>query len=432
LPGNAAGNADNKSTVSTPRLVKILPGAPLLGPTQPLILTGSNFQDKVVVKFTDFQGNSTDAKVASAAPDRLVLTASFDAPGGWKVTAANPGGAESPPLEFQVANVPLPDYSWRVGVFIGAAGVVTILLGTLFLLMFCNLKTAQENKQWSFGDALSEESVYQPKEIRQKSDIIMFASSSRLIALLGLLGILTIVVGIGYSIMWNLFLFGSVPDLSQVRSFLYGAACLFAPYLANQLSGLFTPAAKSTPTDIPASTKITGIGPASPDAAAGVQPVQITGEGFQAGLTLTLVDPQGSTINVANPAITDVHPTVINVNLTLSTPGAWKIAVLNPLAQPSSAFSFTVAGAPTITGTDPAQLSRNPAEQLWTFLGTGFMSGLTVVLTNPQGGGTTVTTISVTATAVKVKAILPTPGQWQAVITNPKNRASLTYPLNIT
>ncbi len=123
--------------------------------------------------------------------------------------------------------------------------VMTWLLVLLFLVIVVSLLVSMIQGKWSLGDALSEESGYQQKEIQKKDDVKMVASSSRLIALLGLLGILTIVLGVGYSIIWNLFVCGNVPDLAGVRSFLLGAATLFAPYLANQLREIFSPSIPS-------------------------------------------------------------------------------------------------------------------------------------------------------------------------------------------
>lgn len=113
---------------------------------------------------------------------------------------------------------------------------VFYLITALLVLMFLGITISLVRGNWSVSDALSEESSVQPTP----GKVTKLPSTSRFIALFGLLGILTIVLGVGYTIIWSLFLYQKPPDnLSQVRNFLYGAACLFAPYLANQLRAAF-------------------------------------------------------------------------------------------------------------------------------------------------------------------------------------------------
>jgi len=341
--------------------------------------------------------------------------------GGTGSTGAGGGsGAESSPTPGTRATV-----VEAATAFYLTAAIVTLLLGGLLRFMLSGLGKAQNNSQWSFGDALSEESTYQPKEIRQKSDVITFASTSRLIALVGLMGILSIVVGIGYTIIWNLYVNARVPDLSDVRTFLYGCACLFAPYLANQLSGIFTPSAK-TQAGSPSSALITGVSPGSPTAAAGARALHVTGSGFQTGLSLALTDPAGVASTVSGAAITSAAPTLVAANVTLNAPGSWKVAVANPSAAPSDAFTFSVFGPPTITNSNPAPpVPRAATPQQLTFTGSGFMSGLTVNLTPPGGANAiAVPPVSVTATSVVVSAVVSAAPLYQVVITNPGDHAS--------
>ncbi len=424
--------------VPKPRITAILPAAPVAGPNQPLTLTGADFQDKPAVTFTSPQGSTYPATVLSSDRDRLIVLGTLGTAGKWKVSATNPGGPVSDPLEFPVAISPSLDYtSPSVLGFLATASVVTILIGALLGFMLYDLHKAQQSGQWSLGNALSEESSFQPKEINQKSDVIMFASTSRLIALVGLMGILGVVIAIGYSIAWNLYVYGNVPDISQIRSFLLGSATLFAPYLANQLTGMFTPSAKTKPADTQPSTSLTGVAPASPIAAPGPQPLHLTGLGYQTGLSLTFTDPLGGTRTAAGPAITTVTPTLTSANVTLDTPGLWKVTVANPATDPSAAFTFTVFGPPTVTAVDPAQPVHNANAQKLTFIGTGFISGLTVQFTPPPPAGgaaaapTAVQPDSVTATRVVISASLVNAGNGQVVITNPGNYASAAFPITV-
>lgn len=124
--------------------------------------------------------------------------------------------------------------------------VMTRLLIVLVVVLILTLSIFSFAGKWSLADALSEESSVQPNPGQVK----MVASTSRLIALVGLMGILAIVLGVGYSTVWNLFIGGAANlHLDEIRKFLFGAATLFAPYLANQLRSIFddTPAKPVAP-----------------------------------------------------------------------------------------------------------------------------------------------------------------------------------------
>jgi hypothetical protein len=425
------------SSVPTPKLSAITPAAPLIGPNQSLTLTGSDFQDKLAVTLIDPQGNPYDlpsADIVQVKSQRVVVVATLGIGGRWKVTATNPGGKASDALEFSVANSPaICLKSPRVYAFGVAALITTALLAFLFIVMLLDMNKALKANQWSLADALSEESAYQPKVINRKQDVIMVASTSRLIALLGLLGILTTVLGIGYSIMWNLFIYGTIPDLTQVRSFLFGSACLFAPYLANQVGWMFSPSGTPKPAEAATpSTAITGVAPAQLRSKPTVQTVSLTGTGFQSGLAVTLTDPQDTPRTLAATEIVSVDPTLVAASLVLDTPGSWKVAVANPAAAPTSVFLFTVFGPPAINQTDPGALTHNAAAaQQFTFVGTGFMSGLTLTLTGPNGAVPSFIN-SLDSTHVVVTATLADAGAWNVVITNPGNYASPQFGFTVT
>jgi hypothetical protein len=116
-------------------------------------------------------------------------------------------------------------------------GVMTLVLGGgFFALVFGLLRS----EGWSLGEALSEEAGgAKPETAGAKAPMV--ASSSRLIALFGLLAILTVIIGLGYYLIWSLFVSpGKVPDLTGVSRFLYAMALIFAPYLANQIREAFS------------------------------------------------------------------------------------------------------------------------------------------------------------------------------------------------
>ena len=423
--GSTGASGGPGAPAAPPQILSLTPAAPLAGPNRPLTLQGTGFQDKLTVTFSDAEGDVPEAaRVEKVATDHVEVAVTLATPGKWKVVAANPGGAPSAAYEFAVAKAPsvaLDSPSvWAFGL---ATLIVTVFLIILFTYMLHDLHKSQKANQWSFGDALSEESEFQPKEIRQRSDLIMLASSSRLIALLGLLGILTTVLGIGYAVMWNLFVYGTVPDLSEVRSFLYGSACLFAPYLANKLAGVF-PSSSKPQGDGTAGTAtsmaLSGVSPLTLRANSASQQVQITGSGFRSGLVLTFTDPELKPQVVSGTTdIPSVEPTLLTANVRLDTPGSWKVAATNPSGVPSKAFPFSVAGPPTIDRTDPATPTHKAEAQDITFVGKGFVSGLKVTLTAPGGVVNEASVTLFTPTRVKVSTTLAKEGDWQAVITNP-------------
>jgi hypothetical protein len=429
------------------KITGIIPVAPVLAPNQALTFTGVGFgsdQKKLTVSVEDPQGYKySPTEVLDVKDDRVVVVCTFGTTGKWKATisrAADNGKVEaSGTLEFAVANVP-PSIHFLSPAFVGfclAAVVATALLGILVGFVIKWLGDAIRNGKWSLSDAVSEESACQPKVITAKSDVILLASTSRVIALLGLLGILTTVLGIGYSIMWNLFAFGTVPDLSQVRSFLYGSATLFAPYLFNQAREVFSPsvlpkspeAGESKPE--PAAAAIIGIAPSQPEAKTTVQTVRLTGRGFQPGLALTLVNPAGTPIQLPQANVESGDPTLVTAVASLDVPGNWTARVQNPGENPSADFGFMVSGAPSIDRTDPSTPGHNPNNpQPLAFIGSGFMKGLTVELTDPNAVVTQVppSSVNVAPTRVSMSVTLGAQGTWSVKITNPGNHpASMSF-----
>lgn len=62
-------------------------------------------------------------------------------------------------------------------------------------------------------------------------------SASRLIALLGLVPVMTVVVGVGYATIWRLLAGGDTTGLPSIGSYLGAGAGVVAPYVANQIGG---------------------------------------------------------------------------------------------------------------------------------------------------------------------------------------------------
>lgn len=187
---------------------------------------------------------SGEAAAGTAQPSTSAATDTAKKPAGAGSTGSTATDSKPPAAGGSLAPTAGAEDAWW-WVF----GVITTLLGLMFFAVASSLFWADNRGSWSLADAVSEESTYQPHVITKKSDVILVASSSRLIAVIGLLGILVVVLGSGYAIVWNLFMKGEPPQrLGDLRWFLYGAATLFAPYLANQVRAAFdTPAAPAKP-----------------------------------------------------------------------------------------------------------------------------------------------------------------------------------------
>ena len=425
---------DNSKPVATPTITDIEPAATLNIPNQTLVLTGKDFQDKLTVSFQDPQGRWSDLspdQLTFVSATKVAAIVTLTASGKWKVHAANPRGAASADYTVPVAFYPAVDpNSPSVNSAWAAFYVITALLVGLLAVMVTSLVFYMRRKKWSLADALSEESSEQPQEITNvngENNVIMVASVSRLIALLGLLGILTTVLGIGYAIIWNMFVYGTVPPLAQVRSFLYGAACLFAPYLANQVRSAFDSDAnpkKATDTaqPTPAEGNITGVSPTELVGNEVAQQLRITGNGFQQNLKVTLTDPSGAPATIPDGQIISREPTLIVLTATLGPAGTWKVTVQNPGAKPSKTKAFTVGGKSVVQSSDPMAIHQNAAAQAVAFLGSGFRDGLTVALTNPARTVVNVAAANVTVNGpqrVTVNAVFNPLGAWSVKITNP-------------
>lgn len=127
-------------------------------------------------------------------------------------------------------------------VFWAAFVIMTILLLLLFLIVALGLL---RSKDWHLGDAVSEEAGNQPSPLPVGTKPVMVASSSRLIALLGLLVILMMFLGFGYYFLYAAFACNlGTGNVKQVVIFLFSGATMFAPYLANQLQSAFSAFAK--------------------------------------------------------------------------------------------------------------------------------------------------------------------------------------------
>jgi len=130
--------------------------------------------------------------------------------------------------------------------------VIAFVLVGILIAILC-IRGALGNSTWSISDALSEEAdvtamIGPPDAPRpfldasQKPVTIsqMRASSSRLIALMGMIVILFMFIGFGTFSMYYFAQHWELPDsIDEVVKFLLAGLTLFAPYVVNKFSSLF-------------------------------------------------------------------------------------------------------------------------------------------------------------------------------------------------
>jgi len=73
----------------------------------------------------------------------------------------------------------------------------------------------------------------------------MVASSSRTIALFGMIVIMALFLGVGSIVLWTLASTGKAPDLNGVLQYFLAGAGLFIPYSINQIRAGFESIGKS-------------------------------------------------------------------------------------------------------------------------------------------------------------------------------------------
>lgn len=140
----------------------------------------------------------------------------------------------------------VPVESWLIYVVIGV-----ILLGG-FVSLNCIMSALSKSK-WALADALSEEASvvsleadgsggFKPRLGADGKPIMITelrASSSRMIALVGMILILLMFLGFGIFAMYSFAKTGVMPNPENMVNFLAAGMTLFAPYLVNQFSALF-------------------------------------------------------------------------------------------------------------------------------------------------------------------------------------------------
>ena len=121
---------------------------------------------------------------------------------------------------------------WVQEVIAGTFAAVFVILALVALLM--TRRALAAGGGWTLGDALSEEADL--TDAQGTPIKVMKASSSRLIAFMGLVVILLLYLGVGAVVLFDLALNLQLPkQMDEVMKFLLSGVVLFAPYAVNQI-----------------------------------------------------------------------------------------------------------------------------------------------------------------------------------------------------
>jgi hypothetical protein len=129
--------------------------------------------------------------------------------------------------------------------------VIAVFLASIIALLL--VKQALSGTKWSLSDALSEEADVTATEVvngvtkptmdnsgKPLQITEMRASSSRFIALMGMISILIMYLGFGTFLLYGFAKTGRMPDsIDTVVKFLVSGLTLFAPYVVNKFSSMF-------------------------------------------------------------------------------------------------------------------------------------------------------------------------------------------------
>jgi len=121
-------------------------------------------------------------------------------------------------------------------------GVIYFVIGSIILALVAAgvgvARRLHNAPQWSLADALSEEADLADAGAART---ILTASTSRLIAFLGMIAILGLFLGYGVFVLWGVAETGHAPESSgEFSKYLLGGVTLFAPYVVNKFAAAFS------------------------------------------------------------------------------------------------------------------------------------------------------------------------------------------------
>ena len=433
--GNLSGGADG---AAKPEVKSISPETISTSPSVQeitLTLSGVKDGDELTSDFTGPKGGSPVEVKSKASGSMVKASLVLNDAGKWAVTIKK-GSDSSAPREFEVKEAakgtchPQND-SAEVKAFQKIFRVMNHVLLSLFIALALGLLVAMF-KGWSVGDALAEESSEQPAVIKDRSSVVMVASASRIVAVVGLFGILALIIGIGYSIVWNLTVCGTAPELSGIKGFLVAIVALFTPYLANQIREAVSPS-NPPKTETPTATSsvtVTDVSPKPLIAGFAARQLDIIGSGFQDGLRVNLIDPAGTvqTIPAADTTVGAASHLHLR-NIVLNRSGAWKAVVISSSGDTSDAFVFAVtAPMPTL---NPVPAIGAGAAVVVNLTGQNFLPSTTVTLQSAAGQNIPATPVVQDGQNISVTATFQAGSNGTVTVKNGDNAAA-TQPFTVT
>jgi len=127
----------------------------------------------------------------------------------------------------------------------GFGAAILIALSYIFVLgaiaRIASMLISTQTPVWNLNAALSEEVEFTSTDGNgvKTTKTEMVASSSRVIALFGLIVLLVLFMGMGSIAMWHFATTGEMPDFGGIMNFFYAGAGLFVPYGLNQFKAAF-------------------------------------------------------------------------------------------------------------------------------------------------------------------------------------------------
>ena len=123
--------------------------------------------------------------------------------------------------------------------------VIVVLVGAILALAFIRAALSASTSKWSLAEALSEEVTVTDTEksegqTESKEVTKLCASSSRLVALMGMVVLLIMFLGFGTFALYSFGKTGKLPSsIDKVVHFLLAGLTLFAPYTVNKFASVF-------------------------------------------------------------------------------------------------------------------------------------------------------------------------------------------------
>jgi hypothetical protein len=191
------------------------------------------------------------------------------------------------------------------------------------------------------------------------------------------------------------------------------------------------------------SPRITGVAPASTGPSPTPQVLTVSGEGFMAGLSLTVTTPGGGSRLFKDADIQSRSDSSFQISVALPVTGTYSLVVTNPDGGMSAPFALSVAAArlataeapPIIDAVTPSKTTARPDAQALRVDGRRFVPGLTVYVTDPTGQVVNVSgndVADMTPSGFRVSVVLGMEGQYTLNVKNPDGELSNACSVTVT